>query len=351
VSQQPEHPRSAVPTIGVSIGDPGGIGPEVLVKALADDDLRRTARWVVYGSRSVLDHAARVALHTPPRTDRQSSDPGITIIELITADLESLLQYPARASAEGGKLSMACVERAIADALKGEIDAIVTGPINKAAWFLAGFTKHPGHTELLADRCGVTNFGMMFQSSKLNVILATAHVPLMSAAARLSIAGIERTIALGNQAMRDLGVASPRIAVCGLNPHAGEGGLFGDEDTRLIAPAIQNAKAAGIDASGPYPADTIFNAAVAGKYDLVVAMYHDQGLIPLKLLARDQAVNMTVGLPIVRTSPDHGTAYDIAGKNIADPGSMKAAMALAVRLAKVRAGRDGSHSNAPGASH
>lgn len=351
MSQHHEHPRPDLPTIGVSMGDPGGIGPEVLVKALADDDLRRSARWVIYGSRSVLDHAARVALLSPPWTDRQSSDPGITIVELIAPDLDSLLRYPSHASAEGGKLSMACVERAIAEAIAGNVDAIVTGPINKAAWFMAGFTKHPGHTELLADRCGVTNFGMMFQSSKLNVILATAHVPLMSAASRLSSAGIERTIALGNQAMRDLGVASPRIAVCGLNPHAGEGGLFGDEDARLIAPAIQNAKVEGIDASGPYPADTIFNAAVAGKYDLVVAMYHDQGLIPLKLLARDQAVNMTVGLPIVRTSPDHGTAYDIAGKNIADPGSMKAAMALAVRLAQVRLTQRAATGSTPGAQH
>ena len=198
---------------------------------------------------------------------------------------------------------------------------------------MAGKGRFPGHTELLAARFHAKRTRMMFVSPALNVILATAHVPLMQLRDLLSIGRVFDTIDLGHEACLRLGIEAPRIAVCGLNPHAGEGGLLGDEDGRVIEPAIAMAREHGIDACGPFPGDTVFRAAVSGRWDLVVAMYHDQGLIPVKLLAFDEAVNATVGLPAVRTSPDHGTAYDIAGQDRADPGSMKAAMRLAVRLA------------------
>jgi 4-hydroxythreonine-4-phosphate dehydrogenase len=211
------------------------------------------------------------------------------------------------------------------------IDAVVTGPISKESWALAGF-KWPGHTELLAFRTKAKRHAMMFDSPRLRVALATAHLPLMDVRNVLTIGRVYDPIDLGHEFCRQLGIAKPRIAVCGLNPHAGENGMFGDEDTRIIRPAIDAARRIGIDAHGPFPADTIFIRAAAGDWDLVVAMYHDQGLIPVKLLGWDKAVNVTVGLPIVRTSPDHGTAFDIAGQGKASEGSMKAAIELAVRL-------------------
>jgi 4-hydroxythreonine-4-phosphate dehydrogenase len=215
-------------------------------------------------------------------------------------------------------------------------DALVTAPISKEAWALAGHGEFPGHTEFLAARCGTKRVRMMFVTPSLNVMLVTSHVPLARVPALLTIERVLDTIELGHEACRTLGPANPRIAVCGVNPHAGESGLLGDEEARSIAPAIRAARERGIDATGPFPGDTLFRAALQGRYDLVVAMYHDQGIIPVKLLAFDRAVNLTAGLPIVRTSPDHGTAYDIAGKNLANPGSMHAAIDLAVRLARSR---------------
>ncbi|MGP1310321.1 MAG: 4-hydroxythreonine-4-phosphate dehydrogenase PdxA, partial [Phycisphaerales bacterium] len=243
----------------------------------------------------------------------------------------------ARASKEGGAASFQWVEDAIAltkradgDGLRA--DAIVTAPISKEAWALAGRGKYPGHTELLATRYQSKRAVMLFDSPGLRVALATIHIPLLSVSDTLTIGRVFDPIDLGNDALKALGVARPRIAVCGLNPHAGEGGLFGDEEERVIGPAIRLAQEAGIDARGPFPADTVFNKAVRGEFDLVVAMYHDQGLIPVKLLAWDTAVNVTLGLPSVRTSPDHGTAFDIAGKNKADAGSFSRAVELALRM-------------------
>jgi 4-hydroxythreonine-4-phosphate dehydrogenase len=218
----------------------------------------------------------------------------------------------------------------------------VTAPISKESWTLAGF-RWPGHTELFAARTKAKRQAMAFVSPRLNVVLATTHVPLMEIRNLLTIGRVHEPIALGHELCLSLGIAKPRIAVCGLNPHAGENGLFGDEEIRIIKPAIDMARASGIDAYGPFPGDTIFIDAAAGSWDLVVAMYHDQGLIPVKLLGWDKAVNVTLGLPIVRTSPDHGTAFGIAGKNKASEGSMKAAIALASRLTT----RDGSHGNVP----
>ncbi|MDX9910688.1 MAG: 4-hydroxythreonine-4-phosphate dehydrogenase PdxA [Phycisphaerales bacterium] len=336
---------AARPVLAVSMGDPGGIGPEVLVKALADPALRRSAKFRVLGCASVMHAAAeRAGIEPFWWTIRASAglDEAALVHDVVLVDYEPLLNlrdpiYPAEASKLGGSLSFQFVEDAIALAKRPAHDplhahGIVTGPISKAAWALAGRGKYPGHTELLAVRFGVERVGMMFVGPKLRVILVTAHVPLMDIRNALTIGQVYDAIDLGHDACRHLGLARPRIAVCGLNPHAGEGGLLGDEEERLIAPAIELAQRHGIEVSGPHPGDTVFGAALAGKYDLVVAMYHDQGLIPVKLLFRDESVNVTVGLPSVRTSPDHGTAFDIAGKNIASEQSTASAIRLAVRM-------------------
>jgi 4-hydroxythreonine-4-phosphate dehydrogenase len=226
---------------------------------------------------------------------------------------------------------------AIDAARANHIDAMVTAPISKTSWKLAKYTKYPGHTELLADKCKVKRYAMMFVAPQLRVVLATIHNPLFDLQNRFNIGCVFTPIDLADRALREwFGVEKPRIAVAGLNPHAGEHGHIGDEEQRVITPAIVMAGEAGIDAAGPFPGDTIFLSAVEGKYDCVVAMYHDQGLIPIKLLAWQQAVNLTLGLPIIRTSPDHGTAFDIAGGNRADPSSIRAAIDLAIDLAHHR---------------
>jgi len=329
------------PTIAISMGDPGGIGPEVLVKALADPARQSRARWVILGCDAPLGLAAERASIAPFWRGSVAS-------VALVADDDPRTQdpFPASANPRAGALSFEWVREAIRRAtLPGSdadrADALVTGPISKHAWTLAGHGAYPGHTELLADAFGLLGptpgrFGMMFHTPRLNVILATAHMPLSRVGASLTIGTIHDRIALGHEACRRLGVERPRIAVCGLNPHAGEGGLLGTEEPDVITPAIEAAREEGFDASGPHPGDTVFNAAIEGRYDLVVAMYHDQGLIPVKLLDRDRGVNMTVGLPVPRTSPDHGTAFDIAGTNAANPGSMAAALDLAVRLAQAR---------------
>lgn len=338
------------------MGDPLGIGAEVVVKALSDPSIRSVARFVVLGLEGPMASGARAA-GLQPFWDRGGAGAWnalpIGSVALIDSDSEAMpdpsaltpLPNPTgnnrpRETAEGGAMSFRWVDEGIAACLEGRAVALVTGPINKAAWALAGHSQFPGHTELIADRCAKATGGsgggqtrMMFEAPNLRTILVTTHQSLATVPGTLSMQRVLDTIALGHETCRRLDVEKPRIAVCGVNPHASEGGLFGDEEARHITPAIETARRAGIDATGPYPGDTVFGAAVRGKFDLVVAMYHDQGLIPVKLLAFDRAVNFTVGLPIVRTSPDHGTAYDIAGRNLADPGSMIAAIRLAVRLA------------------
>lgn len=331
------------PTIGLTMGDPAGIGPEVLVKALADRELRARAKFVIYGLNELLTYEAdrqeiepfwyRVQ-HDSDRTTRRIME------EVVVLDFDELgwtVGTAHQPSKLGGFASKSFVEEAINDAMLPEdnprrIDAIVTGPICKESWMQAGF-NWPGHTELLAHRTKAKRHSMMFVSPRLRVALATTHIPLMDIRNTLTIGRVFDPIDLGHQACRELGIRRPKIAVCGLNPHAGENGQFGDEESRLIEPAIRVARDGGINAHGPFPADTVFVRAAAGDFDLVVAMYHDQGLIPVKLLGWDKAVNWTLGLPIIRTSPDHGTAFDIAGQNIASEGSMKAAIELATTLA------------------
>lgn len=346
------------PVLAVSMGDPLGIGPEVIVKALADRGLRQRARFRVFGSSRAMDAAALAAGITPYwwRIAHSAERP---MIEAALHHDVLVLDYPEMdfdlpeagltapgPSRNGGAASYRWVEDAIALAQAAEgdprrADGIVTAPIAKRSWYLAGHRQFAGHTELLAHRFHARRHGMLFVGPSLRVMLVTIHIPLASVSGQLSVGRILDAIELANRACVEMGVERPRIGVCGLNPHAGENGLMGDEDDRVIRPAVGAAVEKGVDASGPWPADTLFLAAAAppaggGKYDCVVAMYHDQGLIPVKLLDRDRTVNVTVGLPAIRTSPAHGTAFDIAGRNVADPASMRAAIELAIEMARRR---------------
>lgn len=323
------------------MGDPAGVGAEIIVKALADEDLRRRARFLIFGFSEQISYTAdSLELNLPLRRDRHESIRRCAG-DLVVLDYDELALPVSMArgpSRLGGQASMAFCKGAIDAAKEGLLDAIVTAPISKESWQKARFRKYPGHTELLKDKFKARNVAMMFVSRPLKVVLATIHLGLMEIRDVLTIGCVYNPIELADEALREwFGISRPKLAVCGLNPHAGEAGQFGDEESRVIAPAVLMARENGINVEGPFPADTLFIKAAEGKYDCVVAMYHDQGLIPVKLLAWREAVNLTLGLPVVRTSPDHGTAFDIAGRNIADAGSMSAAMRLAVDLAERRA--------------
>jgi 4-hydroxythreonine-4-phosphate dehydrogenase len=339
------------PTIGITMGDPAGIGPEVIVKALADPSLRRRARYIIYGMNELLHYAADLAEYDvfwwrDQFNGRLRSYPHDVVV--VDYDVYSMLGSAIRSPSKmGGEASMRFCNDAIDAATKKLVDAVVTAPIAKESWKLAGF-NFPGHTELFAQRTGSRRYTMMFAGGPLKVALATVHVPLMGLWGRLNIGAVFQPIELLHQAMVEwFDTPKPRIAVCGVNPHASENGQFGDEEERIISPAILMARDQGINASGPYPSDTIFMRARDGHFDAVVAMYHDQGLIPVKLLAFDRAVNLTLGLPIIRTSPDHGTAFDIVGRNKANPGSMRAAIELAIDLAVRRRGRESGLKTSP----
>lgn len=327
------------PIIGITMGDPCGVGAEVIVKALADGSLRDRARFVIFGFSEQLVYTAD-GLETPFPVRRDHHENARRFPDdVVVLDFDEITMpaaMPRGPSSLGGRASMAFCESAIRAARQGVVDAIVTAPIAKQSWKMAGY-RFPGHTELLQKRCGARHVAMMFLSPRLRVVLATIHCALMDIRDKFTIGCVFNPIDLAHQALRDwFGLDKPRIGVAGLNPHAGEDGQFGDEETRVIAPAITMAREAGIDVRGPFPADTIFLRALDGHFDCVVAMYHDQGLIPVKLLGWRDAVNLTLGLPILRTSPDHGTAFDIAGKNKADPASMTAAIRLAIELAERR---------------
>jgi 4-hydroxythreonine-4-phosphate dehydrogenase len=290
----------SLPKIAITVGDPSGIGPEIAVKAAADQRVRDVCVPVLYGP------------HTGDDIDK----------------------FPiGRVNAAAGKAAYDAIVAAAHDAMAGTVDAMATAPINKAAFAAAGY-RWPGHTELLADLCGVKDVAMMFWSERLRVVLATIHIPLAQVPVALTRDRLARVIRLVHAQLPKFGFATPRIAVAGLNPHAGEDGLLGREDLDVVAPAISEARSAGACASGPFPADTIFLRAVNGEFDVVIACYHDQGLIPVKLVAFGRAVNVTLGLPIIRTSVDHGTAFDIARQGVADAGSMVEAVLLAARLAR-----------------
>ncbi|GIW73888.1 MAG: 4-hydroxythreonine-4-phosphate dehydrogenase [Phycisphaerales bacterium] len=325
--------------MAVSLGDPGGIGPIVLREALLGG-AGRGMRVVVYGpSRALGAHRWPVV----DKPDGVRPDQAVTVCQMEPDDGRPFEPAPTAAQ---GWLSHRQVLHAIeATRLPGghpaRARAICTGPISKAAWFAAGLTEHPGHTELLAERLGAGRWAMAFVSRPLRVVLVTAHVPLAQVPGLVTAESVLQAIELGHGLCLSLGLARPRLAVAGLNPHAGEGGALGREDQQRIEPAVRRAQAMGIDAHGPLPGDTVFRQAVGPhrRYDLVVAMYHDQALAPLKLVAFDHAVNLTLGLPVPRTSPDHGTAFDLVQRGQApDPGSMAHALRLAGRLARARAG-------------
>jgi len=323
------------PRLGITLGDPAGIGPEVALKALADESVRAAADVVVFGCPAAawqtLAGAAPAfltAAHPLERWDGRAE--GVTLIEMPCPAPEDLVR--GRPSAAAGEASIGFILAAVEAARSGRIDAIVTGPISKEAIHLAGY-PWPGHTELLAEQFAAARVAMMFAGGPLKVILATIHVSLAEAIRSLSTERIVEVMRLADAALKErFGIDVPRLGVCGLNPHAGEAGRFGFEEREIIAPAIERARAEGLAAFGPLAPDTAFHQALRGRFDLIVAMYHDQGLIPLKTVAFEESVNVTLGLPIVRTSVDHGTAYDIAGRGQADPRSMKAAVRMAADM-------------------
>lgn len=332
------------PILGITMGDPAGVGPEVVAKALANPALHRLCRPIVIGSLPVMQRTVR-SLKLPLRVRRLGGhgEPlggrgQLAVVDPLTRPLGRFAV--GKVSAATGASSVAFIQKAVELARVGCIDAVVTGPINKQAIHLAGY-RYPGHTEMLADLTGSSEVGMMIVGGPLKVMFTTTHVALGSLPELLSRQRVGKAIRLAQRALRDyFGIRKPRIGVAALNPHAGEGGLFGKEERRHILPASRAARARGIRASDPLPADTLFAKAARGDFDGVVAMYHDQGLIPLKLVAFGRCVNLTVGLPIIRTSVDHGTAFDIAGKRRADPGSLMEAVKLAAYLSRRRSSRD-----------
>lgn len=327
---------SNLPRIGVTLGDPAGIGPEVAVKALSDPEIRSLAQFVIFGCPLMkwVELGGKVPSFVEHEHAVAEWDGHIAGIELIHPDVD-LTGLPRGGPSEiGGEASVQYVSAAIDAAKRNWIDAIATAPISKEAIRNAGY-PWPGHTEMLAEKFGAADVAMLFAGGPLRVILVTIHVPLIEAARAITLDKIVRVCRLGNAAMKKhFGMELPRLGVCGLNPHASESGRFGFEEREIIGPAIEQARAEGIAAFGPLPADTAFHQALKGKYDLMVAMYHDQGLIPIKTVAFEESVNITLGLPTVRTSVDHGTAYDIAGRGVADPSSMKAAIRMAAGMCR-----------------
>jgi len=291
-----------LPLVGITAGDPAGIGPEIAARAAADPRVLEVCRPSVYGP--------------GPEEAARAFRSGLC-------------------SADAGRAAYEAIVRAVEDARAGRIQALATGPINKEAFALAGL-PWKGHTELLAHLTGATRVAMMFHSEPLRVVLATVHVPLSDVPRVCTRERIEEVVALAAEGLPRFGYALPRLAVAGLNPHAGEHGVIGHEDDEAVAPAVAACRLRGIDVVGPIPADTVFVRALRNEFDAVVACYHDQGLIPVKVLAFGRAVNVTLGLPIVRTSVDHGTAFDIAGQGVADPSSLIEAVRLAARLAGSR---------------
>jgi len=325
--------------IGVTMGDPAGIGPEVVVKALADPELRRSAKFIVFGMEEQLYYAADRAEIEPfwgrHQHEKISRDYPYKVV-VADYDEYSLAPWIRRPSVAAGESSIKFCLDAIDAARAGIIDAVVTAPINKTSWKLAG-ADWPGHTEMLAERCKSKRKVMMFVAGPLKLALATIHEALFEVRHKFTIGCVFEPIDLLNDALKEyFNIEAPKIGVAALNPHAGENGQFGDEEQRIISPAILLAQEQGINCVGPFPADTLFLRASQGEFDGVVAMYHDQGMIPVKLLAFEEAVNVTIGIPIIRTSPAHGTAFDIAGQNLASPAGMKSAIKTAIQMAATK---------------
>lgn len=319
--------------LAITMGDPAGVGPEIISLALEDENLRR--RCVVFGNHERLVIGARKAgssVKYRKIRDLSERDQGGVEIPVIHQDLPSGNIPFGMLSAEAGDCAYRCFVQAIDMAIEGEVAAIVTAPLNKESLHLAGH-RYPGHTEILAERTGAADYVMMLAAGAMRVLHVTSHIPIAQVPGAITGERILRVLSLGKEALVSMGIEEPRFGVAGLNPHAGESGIFGGEDVGIIAPAVHQAVEQGIDAKGPIPPDVVFLKMHRGHFDAVVAMYHDQGHIPLKLVAFELGVNVTLGLPIIRTSVDHGTAFDIAGKGLADPGSLIEAIRLAASMA------------------
>lgn len=313
---------AVLPRLALTVGDPAGIGPEITLKALALKSAPK-ADWVIYGSSKVLaECASRLSIPSPEAL-------GVSVV-----DIGGETVATAAISAEAGRQAATAVIRAAEDALAGRVAGLVTAPLNKEAMHVAGF-DYPGHTELLAHVAKTPNVAMMFVGGKIRVALLTIHAPLKDVPSLVTEDQIVRVATLVHESLPRFGApkAGPKIAIAGLNPHAGENGHIGTEEQTVFKRALARLAASGIVLDGPFPGDTLFVRAARGDFDGVIACYHDQGLIPVKLLAFGEAVNVTIGLPFIRTSVDHGTGFDIAGRGLADPGSLVAAMSLARDLA------------------
>jgi 4-hydroxythreonine-4-phosphate dehydrogenase len=324
------------PIIGITMGDATGAGPEIIVKALAGKKAYDVCRPFVIGDAGIMERAAGIVaidcgIRPIEKVDEAAFIPG-TMDVLDLKNLPADLPF-AKVDARAGKAAFEYVAKGVELAMKGEIDAIATAPLHKEALHAAGY-PYPGHTEILADLSKTRDYAMLLTGGSLRVIHVTTHVSLRKACDLVKKDRVLRVIGLADKAARQLGFAKPRIAVAGLNPHSGEGGLFGDEEIEEIIPAVEAARKLGYDVSGPVPPDTVFyRAALKNHFDIVVVMYHDQGHIPLKVLGFEQGVNVSVGLPFIRTSVDHGTVFGKAGKGTADPTSMSEAICLAAQMA------------------
>jgi len=329
------------PILAITMGDPAGIGPEIIVKALQLPKVWRVCRPLIIGSHPVFERTIQSLKTSIPIMVVDGHDGSKAKQAFRRGRLPLFDPFPkparsirlGRVSARGGAMAVTCIQSAVRLAQAGCVAGVVTAPISKEAMQLAGHL-YLGHTEMLADLTKAKESGMMIMGGPLKIVFTTTHLALRDVAEALTVQKIVKAIRLAHFGLKQLfGVKKPRIAVPGLNPHAGENELFGDEETRLILPAIKRAKAQGITCSGPHPADTMFAKALTGAFDSIVALYHDQGLIPLKTVAFGHCVNITLGLPILRTSVDHGTAFDIAGKGKADPTSLVDAIVMAAQLA------------------
>lgn len=322
--------------LAIALGDPTGIGPEVALKAVVSELPRSAERYLLIGDESLvhrLNKKLKLGLEIVPATSQASAR------VLVTNPFSALPQNPSAGSPEAAHAALAWLKHGAQLCLRGEARALITAPVNKEAIIRAGEKDFVGQTELLSELAGTNRTAMMLLGADdrgrwLRVALATIHVPIREVAVKLTREKIELSIELAAKACRDLGLPRARVAVCGLNPHAGEGGKIGDEEITTIVPAVEAMKKCGVDVHGPFAADALFYYVYRGDYDAVVAMYHDQGLVPLKMIGFEQGVNWTLGLPFIRTSPDHGTAYDIAGQGVANPSSMVAAIRLATQLSR-----------------
>ena len=309
--------------IGITMGDPGGIGPEVILKALTSPEIRAAANYVVIGSEKVLSNIS----------DRVLSD-NISVLDLDNFTVNNALSH--KPLPDSGKASVEYILKGLDLAINGKIDALVTAPISKEAIKLAGY-NYAGHTELLKEKTSVENVVMFMVGKGLRVSFVTTHLAVNEISGAINQENVFSTIQITATGLKTFfGIDQPKIAVCGLNPHCGDGDRFGTEERDVIIPAIERAQEMGINCHGPLSADTVFNKALNGEFDIVVVQFHDQGAIPIKMYAFDSGVNITLGIPVIRTSPTHGTAFDIAGKGIADPGSMIEAIKTAVMMKEAR---------------